>query len=230
MSQEARISGLPEVEAVSPSPPYARYVDKIEEYKQTRTEFMRAIGLVTTEGATVEHLLTTVVASLAGPSILGTADRIAYLERQDLIASKPFSTKVGLLALVWPPRWTTAKHFTRELAAVGNLRNEFAHTRESVDFYSMAQRQSLEEFVPSEHWYRTTRNGKTKRVSMTEVLDAYADLNLMVRKLSALMFVDHFRNAPIDIEWVLANEMGWLTRVDKPEQQEGFAGWVSPRR
>jgi hypothetical protein len=200
---------------------------QVDEYKQNRLLFMTLIGLATTEGATVEALLTTLVARLSAPPAKQRADHLAFHERRARLARKPYSAKVEVLEVLWPHRWTSVAPLARELRDAGNRRNDLAHTYEQVDFMSMIQAGAkVDDIDPGAHWMRTSRGGKKKRVNLDEIQGVYDELNELGRRLETLFFIEHQRSVPMNIAWVLANELGSVTRIDKPEQHPNFGGWI----
>lgn len=204
-------------------------MSNVDRYRRDRSVFMALIGMATTEGASLEAILATLVARLAAPPALVRADHLAFESRRARVARKPYSSKIDLLELVWPRRWTSVNPLATKLRDVGNKRNDLAHTYEQIDFMSMVQADLPPAEVDlAQHWTRTSRAGKAKAVDFAEIQDVFDDLREQGRRLTTLFFVDHLRDVPIDVEWVLLNEAGSVTRVDKPETHPDFGGWLRP--
>jgi hypothetical protein len=189
--------------------------------------FMALIGLVTTAGASIEDTLATIVARLAAPPARGKLAWEALMQRREKIARKPFAAKVDLLELVWPHRWTSVQPLVAELKLSAQRRNDAAHTWDNIDVGAvMRSGRPLDGIDLNEFWNRTLRNGQTKPVDLDELLNVHKELRALEGRLVTFFFVDHARDVPLDVAWLLRNGPGDFARIDKPEQQEGFAGWA----
>ena len=190
--------------------------------------FMALIGLVTTAGASLEHTLTTVVARLTAPPAHGKIAWQALMQRVDKIARKPFAAKIELLELVWPHRWTSVQPLVAELKAAAQHRNDAAHTWDNLDVVAMMQQAPDDPSGLDLHdfWYRIGRGGKSKPVDLADITSVYHELRALEGRLVTFFFVDNARDVPLDVAWLLRHGPGDFSRVDKPEQQAGFAGWA----
>ncbi|WP_315071627.1 hypothetical protein [uncultured Microbacterium sp.] len=189
------------------------------------------IGLVTTEGASMEDTIASIAAWLVPSAGSGEAGRQAYLKRRRMISRKQLAQKLEILELVWPHRWTPVRPLVDAVSRAAKHRNDLAHTYASIDTMAMfAKGGDPYELNRRDYWVRSTRSNGSVRVDLPAIDAVLRELSALNRRLGALFFLRHSGDIPLDVAWHLENEPGSFTRIDKPEAEPGFTGWAQPKR
>ncbi|MDJ1114943.1 hypothetical protein [Microbacterium dauci] len=161
------------------------------------------MGLITSDGAAPDEIVTIIAANLSGPVTDSEGARQAFLARIVLLRRKPWAYKLELLELVWPHRWTSIAPILARLRTAAGHRNDIAHSYTDVDIGGMlATGRDLREIDPSDYWRRSsTRSGEGIATDLEALESVRRELRELTDSLTPLYHLDSHRSAPMNIDW-----------------------------